>query len=221
MGDAKINLWDPRAQSPLTSSTDIMDGCKVYTMALHENRLIAGTSKRHVVIYDMRNMSQTEQLRESSLMNQTRSIRIFTDGTGYALSSIEGRVAIEFFDPSPHIQKKKYAFKCHRKVDPVTKQSTLYPVNCIAFHPVHGTFATGGCDGIINVWDGLNKKRICQYPPYPTSIASLSFNNTGNRLAIASSYTFEQGEQQYPSANAIFIRAIHDHEVQRKGRVHL
>ena len=35
---------------------------------------------------------------------------------GYALSSIEGRVAIEYFDPRPEIQKKNYAFKCHRKV---------------------------------------------------------------------------------------------------------
>ena len=25
-----------------------------------------------------------------------------------------GRVAVEYFDPSPEVQKKKYAFKCHR-----------------------------------------------------------------------------------------------------------
>lgn len=34
--------------------------------------------------------------------------------TGYTLSSIEGRVAVEYLDPSPEAQKKKYAFKCHR-----------------------------------------------------------------------------------------------------------
>ena len=27
---------------------------------------------------------------------------------------ILGRVAVEYFDPSPEVQKKKYAFKCHR-----------------------------------------------------------------------------------------------------------
>ena len=27
---------------------------------------------------------------------------------------LEGRVAVEYFDPSPEVQKKKYAFKCHR-----------------------------------------------------------------------------------------------------------
>jgi WD40 repeat protein len=38
-----------------------------------------------------------------------------------------------------------------------------------------GTFATGGGDGTVSVWDGVNKKRLVQYPQYPTSIASLAF----------------------------------------------
>jgi len=42
-------------------------------------------------------------------------------------------VSVEYFDPSPDVQAKKYAFKCHRaKVDEV---ETVYPVNSIAFHP--------------------------------------------------------------------------------------
>jgi len=59
----------------------------------------------------------------------------------------------------------------------------------------YGTFATGGCDGIINVWDGAQKKRLCQYPQYPTSIAAMDFNNDGSLLAIAASYTFEEGDK--------------------------
>ena len=35
---------------------------------------------------------------------------------------------------------------------------TVHPVHTIAFHP-RGTFATGGGDGLVNVWDGANKKR--------------------------------------------------------------
>lgn len=94
-----------------------------------------------------------------------------------------------------------------------------FHVNCS-----YGTFATGGCDGYVNVWDGNNKKRlyqvnICrrtfgfchsvstdwyadcfywnnlQYPKYPSSIAALSFSKDGKLLAIASSYTFEEGEK--------------------------
>lgn len=52
---------------------------------------------------------------------------------GYASSSIEGRVAVEFFDPSPEAQARKYAFKCHRKV--IDGVDTVYPVNALAFHP--------------------------------------------------------------------------------------
>jgi cell cycle arrest protein BUB3 len=51
---------------------------------------------------------------------------------GYALSSIEGRVAMEYFDPSPEVQAKKYAFKCHRIQQ--NGIDTIYPVNAIAFH---------------------------------------------------------------------------------------
>lgn len=212
---SKVQLWDPRAQRASAGSATTTEGCKVYSMALNGNRLVVGTSNRQVFIYDVRHMSAAEQVRESSLMNQTRCIRIFPNGAGYALSSIEGRVAIEFFDPSPDVQKKKYAFKCHRKTD--GKVQTLFPVNAIAFHPKHGTFATGGCDGMINVWDGENKKRICQYPKYQTSIASLDFNSTGDLLAVAASYTFEEGEKEHP-ADAVFLRTVHDNEVRQKKK---
>jgi cell cycle arrest protein BUB3 len=119
---------------------------------------------------------------------------------------------MEYFDPSTESQERKYAFKCHRKKDE-NGIDTAYPVNAIAFHPV-GTFATGGmysqdnkvtycayfesfsgCDCFVNIWDGAHQKRLCQFRKYPTSIASLSFNQNGSLLAIASSYTFEEGEK--------------------------
>lgn len=72
----------------------------------------------------------------------------------------------------------------------------IYPVNSIAFHKQYGTFATGGCDGTVNVWDGENKKRLYQYQRYPTSIAALAFSRNGSLLAVAASYTYEQGEKE-------------------------
>lgn len=60
---------------------------------------------------------------------------------GYVLSSIEGRVAVEYLDPSQEVQKKKYAFKCHRLKEEGIEH--VYPVNAISFHSVHNTFATG------------------------------------------------------------------------------
>jgi len=149
------------------------------------------------------------------LKYQTRCIRCFPDGTGYSLSSIEGRVAMEYFDPNPETQARKYAFKCHR----ITKNGidTVYPINTMSFHQRYGTFATGGCDGIVNIWDGQNKKRLAQFHKYPTSISSLSFSEDGTTLAIASSYTFEEGEKDVPS-DQIFIRTISDVEVKPKQK---
>ena len=74
---------------------------------------------------------------------------------------VVGRVAVEYLDPSPEIQKKKYAFKCHRIKENGVEM--IYPVNAIAFHGQHNTFATGGSDGFVNIWDGFNKKRLCQF----------------------------------------------------------
>lgn len=49
------------------------------------------------------------------------------------------------------------------------------------------------------MWDGANKKRLCALRKYPTSISSLSFNSTGELLAIASSYTYEEGDKPFVS----------------------
>jgi cell cycle arrest protein BUB3 len=58
------------------------------------------------------------------------------------------------------------------------------------------TFATGGSDGVVCLWDGQARKRIKAYPKYPTSISALDFNCNGEYLAIASSYCYEEGEKE-------------------------
>jgi len=210
--DASIKLWDTRSLQSCVGTYKQPE--RVYTMSITNEKLVVGTAGRHVHIYDLRNMSEPQQRRESSLKNQTRCIRCFPDGTGYALTSIEGRVAMEYFDPSPEFQQRKYAFKCHRIT--VNGIDTVYPVNAIAFHQRFGTFATGGCDGMVNVWDGQNKKRLFQYRKYPTSIGALAFSQDGTTLAIASSYTFEEGERDH-AEDQIFIRAVNEPEVMPKN----
>ncbi len=50
-------------------------------------------------------LPQLEQSRESSLKYQTRCIRCAPNGSGYALSSVEGRIAIEYFDEKDDAHK--------------------------------------------------------------------------------------------------------------------
>jgi mRNA export factor len=76
---------------------------------------------------------------------QTRSIACFADGTGYALGSVEGRVAIQHIDDSKSNQN--FSFKCHRKEIVKGKMSDVFAVNVLSFHPF-GTFSTAGSDGV-------------------------------------------------------------------------
>lgn len=186
-------------------------------------------------------MSQTASICLTSIPNlqyQTRNVAFFPSPDAFVVSSIEGRVAVEYVNQSPDEQKKKYAFKCHRSIPSSSykiymkligihfflwwglswsisvffsfilrilselafgnsrlsllifwgvllghttylfffcklensrfrnKESdgteTIYPVNALAFHPKHSTFATGGSDAIVNIWDPYNRKRLVQ-----------------------------------------------------------
>lgn len=208
--DMTVRLWDPR-QKKCISSHDQTE--RVYTMALSEDRLVVGTAQRKVMVWDLRNMGVVQQRRESSLKYQTRCIRCFPNKQGYVLSSIEGRVAVEYFDPSPEKQKMKYAFKCHRVKNEGVEY--IYPVNAITFHSKHNTFATGGSDGFVNIWDGFNKKRLCQFSRRETSISSLGFSHDGSILAMAVSYLNEEGEKEHPD-DTIYIRHVTDAETKPK-----
>ncbi|XP_037282586.2 mitotic checkpoint protein Bub3 [Rhipicephalus microplus] len=210
--DSTVKLWDPR--SPTCAATSLQPD-KVYTMAVCGDKLIVGTAQRKVLVWDLRNMSYVKQKRESNLKYQTRCIRCFPNQQGFVLSSIEGRVAVEYLDPSPEVQKKKYAFKCHRIKDS-SGIEFIYPVNAIAFHNRYNTFATGGSDGHVNIWDGFNKKRLCQFHKYPSSVSALAFSHDGSLLAIGSSYLYEQGVLDSKPADAVFVRRVTDQETKPK-----
>ncbi len=102
---------------------------QVYTLSVTGTTLVVGTAARKVMIWDLRNMAYPQQKRESNLKYQTRCIKCSPDGTGFVLSSIEGRVSVEYLDHSPDAQKKKYAFKCHRVRE--GEHEKIYPVNAI------------------------------------------------------------------------------------------
>jgi len=197
-------------------------------------RIAVSTAGKRLIIIDVHQLNTrtpTAQIalnRESSLKYQARICKFFPDGIGLAIGSIEGRVAIEFLqelDIPPPSNMKKYAFKCHRSND------IVYPVNALSFHPTLGTFATGGCDGTVVTWDGLHKKKLTVLPLFETSIAALAFNHDGSQLAIASSYTFEEGDKYGSDMNIdgnhdengkkvkdeIYIKLIADKDVTPKS----
>jgi len=121
--DKTVKVWDVRQSGSSSSSSAVAtlslpDRC--YTLAISgENKVVVGTAGRHVQVYDLRlvgsgasaTQSSLLQSRESSMKYQTRTIQCLPDGSGYITGSIEGRVAVDFFDMAPEVQENKYAFK--------------------------------------------------------------------------------------------------------------
>lgn len=158
------------------------------------------------------------QERESSLKFQIRCLACMSNDLGYATSSIEGRIAVDWFDESEEAQKKKYAFKCHRSTE--NDIDVVYPVHALAFHPVHQlTFASGGGDGTVSLWDGSGKRRIKQLPTFKESIASLAFSNDGKYLAVGVSPELEDGKDfdVAPGDVKIYVRELVESDVRGKG----
>jgi cell cycle arrest protein BUB3 len=163
---------------------------------------------------------QPWQTRESSLKFMTRAVACMPNDAGYASSSIEGRVAVEWFDPSDASQARKYAFKCHRQPDLNSSEGgdIVYPVNALAFNPVHGTFASGGGDGVVALWDAVAKRRIRQYQKYGSSVAALGWSRDGRFLAVGVSPGFEDGREDVAEGDIkVFVRELGETEAKGKG----
>ena len=82
--DKTLKCWDPRGANgqERTLIGTYQQPERVYSLSLVGNRLVVATAGRHVNVYDLRNMSQPEQRRESSLKYQTRCVRCYPNGTG-------------------------------------------------------------------------------------------------------------------------------------------
>ncbi|XP_016989081.1 mitotic checkpoint protein BUB3 [Drosophila rhopaloa] len=211
--DKNVKLWDMREKRCV--GTFEQNNGKVYSMSVIDEKIVVATSDRKVLIWDLRKMDSYIMKRESSLKYQTRCIRLFPNKEGYVMSSIEGRVAVEYLDHDPEVQRRKFAFKCHRNREQNIEQ--IYPVNALSFHNVYQTFATGGSDGIVNIWDGFNKKRLCQFHEYDTSISTLNFSSDGTALAIGCSYLDQLPETPTTVPHpAIYIRYPTDQETKQK-----
>jgi cell cycle arrest protein BUB3 len=208
--DGAVYQYDPKQQQAQQARLDLGEG-QIYSMDTAGSTLVVATASKKLLLFDVRYMSAPMESRDSPLKSQLRTVRMRPDGSSFVCSSIEGRIGIEFVNSaSEEVKKKNYTFKCHRKGD------MICPVNTVAFHPC-GTFASGGSDGTVAVWDGDRRKRQLALPAFPLPIAALAFNNTGTHLAIAASQTFEDSNPGDPMLNNIYIRSMKDSEVLRGG----
>lgn len=146
-----------------------------------------------VNIYDLRNYERAVDLKELSMDVGISCVASVPFTRGYAIGLIDGRVALEISNPL-NSNSTGYTFRCH----PTTKDGTahLVSVNDIVFNPlIGGTFVTGDNEGYVTAWDAQSKRKLHEFPRYPNSVASLSYNHVGQLLAVASSYTYQEANE--------------------------
>ncbi|KAB5523906.1 WD40-repeat-containing domain protein [Coniochaeta sp. 2T2.1] len=231
--DSTLHVHSP--SNPDTHLTISLPG-KPHALAASPTKLVVAMTARLVHIYDLPALATALstlvstgtqpavtpwQQRESSLKFLTRAVSCMPNDAGYATSSIEGRVAVEWFEDTPESQSRKYAFKCHRQTAPEEEGGgdVVYPVNALAFHPVYGTFASAGGDGTVALWDAEAKRRMRQYQRFPNSIAAVDFSRDGRFLAIGVCPGFETGMEDYSGQGqtSVFIRELGETEAKGKG----
>jgi mRNA export factor len=187
--DKKVRFWDLRSAQPVA---ELNASERVYSMDVKNDLLVVGTAERHIHMVDLKDPSKIYKTITSPLKWQTRVVSCFTDATGFAVGSIEGRCAIQYVEEKD--TSLNFSFKCHRQADQTNRDvAKVYSVNAISFHPVHGTFSTAGSDGTFHFWDKDAKHRLKGYPEVGGSITATSFNHNGTIFAYAISYDWSKG----------------------------
>ena len=179
--DKTLKYWDLRTPQPI-ATVQLPERC--YSIDISKSLLAVATAERNICIINLANPAQIYKVFPSPLKWQSRTMTCFPDGSGFALGSIEGRVALHYVEDA--MQANNFAFKCHRD------GNNIYSVNSIAFHPVYGTFCTAGSDGYMHFWDKDSRQRLESSVHLGNTITSTCFNRNGTLFAYSLSYDWSK-----------------------------
>lgn len=193
--DKTLKFWDTRSPQPL-KSIDLPE--RVYCADVDYPMAVVGLAGRMVIVYSLEKEPTEFKKQESPLKYQHRVVSIFKDKkktpTGYALGSIEGRVAIQYVTPTN--PKDNFTFKCHR-TGGTNGYQDIFAVNDIAFHPSYGTLATAGSDGSFGFWDKDARTKLKSSEAMDQPITKCCFNSNGQIFAYALGYDWSKGYEYH------------------------
>merc|ERR1712217_223927 len=210
--DKTLRFWSLQQSTPVMT-LNLPE--RVYAMDAKGHLLVVGCADRHILVYNLQQIQQTQAPVKqclSALKMQTRSISCFPDKSGYAVGSVEGRCSINYLEEAD--KNKNFTFKCHRANDIITA------VNSIDFHPTRGTFSTAGGDGTFVFWDKENRQRLKAFPNCGCPVTAGRFNSTGDLFAYSVSYDWSAGHEPYSTTQTrqIFVHQCQDNEVTPKPK---
>ncbi|CDH16232.1 related to Cell cycle arrest protein BUB3 [Zygosaccharomyces bailii ISA1307] len=147
---------------------------KILSMDSNNERLVVATARNKVFWWSLpfgKDSSFGNEV-ESGLKFQTRRIKLTPQGDGYVSSSLDGRVAVQYFQD----EQRKFAFRCHRMN--LADTNFVFPVNGLAFLPNSTVLYTGGADGCVLCWNLATRKKVDQLPKFnENSVVQLACNN--------------------------------------------
>jgi len=207
--DRTIKYWDGRQQNPVLS-VDLGD--PFLAGDLTSNLLVAAAGK-NILIYNLNNPQVPYDKRTSPLQHQIRVIRNFPNSSGYIVSSIEGRVAVQHVVANA---QKDFIFKCHR--DNTTNM--VYAINDVSFNN-RETFATCSSDGSFNFWDKDNRTKVKGWGACSMPVTCCAFNKASNCFAWALGYDWYQGAQGYNMQEMkphVFVMRVTPQDIEKKKK---
>ena len=224
--DGLVATTDLRSSSAPSPPSKLPSSLYSLSVDPHSSLMAVAGSGQALYLYDLRHPAKPTLTRASSLAHQTRCIRLLpstpsSPSLGFALSTLSGRVAIDFFAPSAaHVA---FAFKAHRTAASDSTHQTAHPVHALAFHPQHGTLATGGSDGTVAVWDVAARKRLgaaWTAGGEQMGVVALDWSADGERLAVGCAYGWEWGEDitKCSAGSRVVVRRMGEAEVRPKGK---
>ncbi|KAG5062798.1 hypothetical protein JHK85_003981 [Glycine max] len=131
-------------------------------------------------VYDLRYFDQPVESKEAFNGTHLRCVSSIPDAEGFAVGSVDGRVSLQISYPSGS--------------DEIS---------------VSGAFATGDNEGYVTIWDAGSRRRLVELPRYPNSVASLSYNHTGQLLAVASSHTYQEAKEIRKNLDVVWAPGSH------------
>ncbi|KAG8905912.1 hypothetical protein FRB99_007992 [Tulasnella sp. 403] len=214
--DKTVKYWDLKQPNPI-GTLQLPERC--YSMDIAGQLLVAATAERHIITVNLNNPTTIYKRIDSPLKWQTRVVACFPSGDGYAVGSVEGRVAIQYVEDKD--SANNFSFKCHRKESSNPKEGTnVYAVNCITFNQQHGTFSTSGSDGSMYFWDKDSKTRLKTFDAASGAVPCTAFNRSGTIFAYAISYDWSKGHSgavnNHP--NKVMLHSLKEDEIKRKPK---
>jgi mRNA export factor len=93
--DKTIKYWDLRQAQP---AGVVPCQERIYTLDVKDKLLVVGTADRYINVINLNEPSKFYKTLQSPLKWQTRVVSCFSDATGFAVGSIEGRCAIQYVE---------------------------------------------------------------------------------------------------------------------------